>query len=179
MFEQQGLEGLLPLSTLTQGGAQRDVVEEMIADLQATQKQDLLPLAYAFAALIFEKTDDREWLRRRFELLHDILEESWAYQEMYEEATTKGLLKGIIEGLEQGREQGLQQGLQQGSEKSARETLAQYVELRFPTLVSLLEREINDIHDAETLQRLLYDLFVARTTEDAQSMILHVNGQIE
>jgi hypothetical protein len=64
LFKQSGLEGLLPLATLMQGGAQRDVVEEIIADLQAAQKQDLLPLAYAFAALVFEETDDREWLRR-------------------------------------------------------------------------------------------------------------------
>src|SRR6266849_4580471 len=47
MLKQKGLEGLLPLLPLTQGGKSRKVVEETIAQLQATGHRDLLPLSYA------------------------------------------------------------------------------------------------------------------------------------
>ena len=75
VFKQPGLEGLLPLLPLTQGGKSRAVVEETIARLQATGHRDLLPLSYAFAALVFTKTADKLWLKERFENMHDILEE--------------------------------------------------------------------------------------------------------
>lgn len=94
-------------------------------------------------------------------MLHDILEESWAYQEMVREASTRSLLQGI--------EQGIQQ--------SMREALAQYVELHFPTLVPVLERETYSISEPETLQRLLFDLFAAQTVEDAQNLISHVHDE--
>ena len=77
------IEGLLPLLPLTQDGISRQVVDEMIVGLNKAGKRDLLPLAYAFAALVFKQTEDHEWLRKRFAMLSDdILEDSWAYQEM-------------------------------------------------------------------------------------------------
>jgi len=74
------MEGPLPLLPLTQGGNSREVVEETIAQLQATGHQDLLPLSYVFAALVFTKATDKLWLKERFYKMHDILEGSWAYQ---------------------------------------------------------------------------------------------------
>ena len=163
VFREQGLEGLLPLSPLTENGAQRVAIEEMIANLQAVHREDLLPLAYAFAALVFERQSDRQWLKRRFDMLQDILEKSWAYQEMFQDATEKGLQKGFQQGIEQG----------------AQQTLTHYIEMRFPALASLLEKNISDIHDAEMLQRLLFDLFTAQNEQQAESMILHIHGQAE
>ena len=96
VLKQPDLEGLLPLLPLTQGGKNRAVVEETIARLQATGHQDLLPLSYALAALVFTKSEDKLWLKERFEKMHDILEESWAYQEM--------IGKGLLQGLQQGRQ---------------------------------------------------------------------------
>lgn len=81
-LKQAGVEGLLPLLPLTQNGTRREVVEDMIVSLKATGKSDLLPLGYAFAALVLKKLEDRDWLRKRFAMLQDILEDSWAYQEM-------------------------------------------------------------------------------------------------
>lgn len=67
----------------------------MIVSLEGTGKSDLLSLAYAFAALVFKSEQDREWLRRRFTMLSDdILEDSWAYQEMLAKGIEKGWKKG-------------------------------------------------------------------------------------
>ena len=162
-LKQPGLEGLLPLLPLARDGARRAVVNEVITDLQTAEKEDLLPLAYAFAALILEKSDDRQWLQRRFDMLHDILEESWAYQEMFQRATEKGLQRGRDEALLEERLRELQQ---------QRRTLATYVELHFPALVPLLKRQIEATDDLETLQRLLIHLFMVRDEQEAERTIL-------
>jgi hypothetical protein len=49
--------------------------EETIECLLQAGKADLLPPAYALSALTLNKEDEQQWLK-------DILEESWAYQEM-------------------------------------------------------------------------------------------------
>ena len=85
-FKGPGREGLLPLLPLTKNGARREVIEEMIEELQAAHKQDLLALAYSFAALVLQKKEDCQWLKRRFEMLSDILEDSWAFQDLKERA---------------------------------------------------------------------------------------------
>ncbi len=95
-FKQPDLEGLLPLMPLTRDGERHEVVDDMIESLVASQKTDLLPIAYLLASLVFQKNDEREWLDRRFAMYQDILRESWVYQ---------GILR---EGLEEGREQGLE-----------------------------------------------------------------------
>ncbi len=126
-----GLEGLLPLLPLTQGGKSREVVEEAIARLQATGHQDLLPLSYAFAALVFTKGVDKIWLKERFDEMQDILEGSWAYQEM----AKKGLLKGI------------QQGIQQGA-RAMQEAAIKMVVKRFADLEELAKTRITAIEDS-------------------------------
>ncbi|HET9919299.1 MAG TPA: hypothetical protein VFQ30_05625 [Ktedonobacteraceae bacterium] len=172
MLKRPELEGLLPLAPLTKDGAQRAVVEEMITGLQEAHREDLYSLAYSFAALVFKKTEDRQWLRRRFEMLKHILEESWAYQEMYEEATEKGLRDGLQRGLEQGLEKGREQERQRELQYQ-RQALATYVEMHFPALASLLRERVEQIEEPEILQRLLITLFAAQSAEDARNMILN------
>ena len=82
MLKQPGLEGMLPLLPLTEGGQRREVVEEAITRLRATGHDDLLALSYGFAGLIFTTDPDKLWLKERFEKMHEILEGSWSYQEM-------------------------------------------------------------------------------------------------
>src|SRR5205807_3159616 len=85
---QTGLKGLLPLIPLTQDGQQHDVVERVIDELQQSgvkKSGDLLSLTYNLAGLVFEGESEQLWLVRRFEMLKDILEESWTYQRIKEE----------------------------------------------------------------------------------------------
>lgn len=163
VFKQPNLEGLLPLLPLAKDGAQRSVVDDMILGLQQADREKLLPLAFAFAALIFTEDDDRQWLKRRFEMLHDILESSWAYQEMVQTASEKAAQKA----LQQGRDEERQKALQQD-----RQVLTLYVEKQFPALVPLLKRQIDATNDPEVLQRLLIELFSVSDTEEAERTIL-------
>lgn len=151
VFKQAGLEGLLPLLPLTQGGKNREVVEETIARLQATGHQDLLPLSYAFAALIFTKSADRLWLKERFEKMHDILEESWAYQEMVQ----KGLLQGVGKGV-----------------LAMQQAAIDMVVASFADLETLARTKITAINDLERLQHLIVDLGISHTREQMEQVLL-------
>ena len=154
-LQQKGLEGLLPLLPLTQGGKSREVVEETIVQLQATGHQDLLPLSYAFAALAFTKAADKLWLKERFDKMHDILEESWAYQEI----------------MGKGREEGHKEGHQQGYQQAAIDVVV----ARFPDLETLAKTKITAIDDMQRLQHLIIDLSISSTREQMEQVLLSLD----
>jgi predicted transposase YdaD len=110
---------------------------------------------YAFAALIFNKESDREWLRRKFTM--DILEESWAYQEM------------VQKGLQQGLEKGLKKGRQEGELQAQRETLLDIVQARFPELVILAKKQMSNIKDPQILRHLTVKI---QTANEGEQLLL-------
>ncbi len=155
VFKRPGVEGLLPLLPLARNIDRRAVVEDMIASLNSAGKSDLLPLGYAFASMILETPIDQQWLKERFALLRDIIEESWAYQEMAASGLQKGLEKGIQQGLRQGIEKGELQGL--------RRAIITIVQERFPELVDMAQERVNRMKDAEELQRLIAKISIVTT----------------
>lgn len=144
---------------LTRNGARPEMVEEMITSLDATGKQDLLPLGYAFAALVFKKEDQRDWLRKRFEMLRDILEESWAYQEM------------VQKGLQQGLEQGLEQGRQEGELRALRQAIVDVVQERFPGIVASVKKQVQTIEDPSLLRLVNVKMSTLPTAKEAQQYV--------
>src|SRR5579859_7876534 len=142
-LKQHGIEGLLPLLPLTQDGISHTVVDDMIASLTRAGKNDLLSLAYAFAALVFQSEKDRDWLRKRFSMLSDdILEDSWAYQEM------------LAKGMEKGMEKGLQQGIEKGRTEAMREAIMDIVQIRFPEIAERVRQRVYSIENLDSLRRL-------------------------
>src|SRR5205807_2059312 len=166
-LKQAGLEGLLPLLPLTKNGTKREVVENMIVTLKDAGKNDLLPLGYAFAALVLKKLEDRDWLRKRFAMLQDILEDSWAYQEM----VAKGLQKGLEQGLQKGLEQGLEQGLQKGEVRGLREAIVDVVQERFPEITVLARKQVDMLEDPALLRRLIVKISTAQTVKQAEQAL--------
>ncbi len=160
LLKQQELSGLLPLLPLTKDGKRQEVVEETIECLQQAGKADLLPLVYAFSALMFKKKNEQQWLKERFDIMGDILEQSWAYQEMVQ--------KGVAKGLEQGLKQGIKQGKQQGLEH----IVVRFVELHFPALVPLAKKRATQATTSKQLQKMLDNLFVAQTDHEARAVLL-------
>jgi len=178
-LKQAGIEGLLPLLPLTQDGVHHEVVDDMIASLDRAGKSDLLPLAYAFASLVFQSEKDRDWLRKRFSMLSDdILEDSWAYQEMMAKGLQKGFDKGLREGLDKGLREGLDKGLREGLDKglhvgelqALRGVIVDIVEDRFPALVTLISSHIQKIEDTTLLRRLNVKLSAAQTVQEAEQV---------
>ncbi|MEO6891798.1 MAG: hypothetical protein ABI456_19530 [Ktedonobacteraceae bacterium] len=90
------LPGLLALLPLTRDGKDQAVIDEMIVRLQAHDNYEMLSLGYLFSSLTWTREDERKWIQRRFAMLRDELQESWAYQEILQEGMIKVLL-AIVE----------------------------------------------------------------------------------
>jgi hypothetical protein len=159
VLKQPGLEGMLPLLPLAKGAdeARNAIVGDMIEGLRSAGKEDMLALGYAFAGLVYEKEDDRQWLKRRFAMFHDMLEESWSYREMVE--------KGIDIGIERGELKAL---------SALRPVLIHFVETRFPDLASLAQQQAERINRPEMLSTVLDKLFLAQTTESARQVLMEI-----
>jgi hypothetical protein len=167
VLKRPGLEGLLPLLPLTKGAdeARDSIVGGMIEGLRAAGKEDMLALGYAFAGLVYEKEDDRQWLKRRFAMFHDMLEESWSYREMVEKGIDIGIEKGIEQGIERGERNAL---------SALRPVLIHFIEARFPELVSLAQQQVERINKPEALSTVLDKLFLAQTTESARRVLTEI-----
>ena len=86
----------------------------------------------------------------------DILEESWAYQEI----------------VKKGLEKGLQQGLKKGELQAQRETLLDIVQARFPELVSLTKKQTSNIKGPQMLRHLTVKISTAQTANEAEQLLL-------
>ncbi len=149
----KGLPGLLPLAPLAKDGAKREVVEQIIARLAPpgeSARKELLALTRLFASLAFDSQEDQEWLKRRFEMLRDILRETPAYQQL----------------LEEGREEERQKRVQSLSQK-----LLNVVQTRFPKLKTMTKRQISLMKRPETLEDLLVKVALSSNAEEAKDAL--------
>jgi hypothetical protein len=154
-FKNEDLAGLLPWLPLLKDGNNRETVEDMIAELKARNRADLLPLGWVFAGLVLEKSEDQEWLRERFNAMRDILDESPVYH-WIEEA-------GIEKGIKKGKQEGQQQALQQ--------MLVRRVKKRFPVLAPLAEERAAQLEDLEVLNNTVDAVNDAETIEEARRIL--------
>ena len=166
--------GLLPLLPLTEGGASKEVTEQMFARLQAKEHADLLAIGSTLASLVFkrEHSPDLEWLFRRLRAMHDILRESPFYQEILQEGREEGLVKGLEEGLQRGRKAGLEEGIQEGKLEGQREILLALVQARFPAMALLAKKLVAVMGDSASLQDVTVKISMAQTDEEVQQYLL-------
>jgi hypothetical protein len=140
---------------LTKGGATYEVVEEVIADLEAADKPELLPITELLASLVFKNEADQEWIERTFAMLKDPLRDTPAYQRF----------------LKEGRELERQQNLER-----QRQTLLEIVQVRFPKLLHLTKGLAAITNDPEVLERLIVKMGTAQTLKEAQEYLIDVDG---
>lgn len=163
---QTGLVALLPLLPLTGDGARRQVIENMILSLIEADRTDLLWIGYALAAKIMK--DDIRWLKRRFAMLSDFLQDSPVYQEVLEE----GIEKGLEIGREEGRREAISQQLQR-ERQSLREAVLDVVLERFPEIARQVKRQTNTIDDPAIMLGLLVKIGTAKSAEEVSE---HLHG---
>ncbi len=150
-----GFEVLLPLLPLTKGGNNLAIVDDMINELIARNRSDLLGLGHFCAGLVFTDEMSKQWLKERFDKVLEIIQESWTYQET------------LQKGIEKGRKEGLQQGIQ-----TAQQTAIGIVAKRFPQLELLAKALITMISDLNQLQMLTIELSIASSQEHAKELLL-------
>jgi len=142
-----GLTGLLPLLILTKDGATREVVEEVISGLQATEKKELLPITKLFSSLVFTNELDREWIIWRFDKMSDILRETWAYQEI----------------------------MQEGELRARHQAVLDVIQARFPEILLYAKKQMEGIDDTEVLRRLNVKMSTVQTAEEALQYLFTID----
>ena len=145
----------MPLLPLTKGGNTLAIVDEMINELVARNRSDLLGLGHFCAGLVFTDEVSKQWLNERFNKVLEIIQESWTYQET------------LQKGIEKGRQEGMQQGLQ-----TAQQTAIGIVAKRFPQLELLAKAIIATTSDLHQLQMLAIELSIASSQEHAKELLL-------
>ncbi len=160
---QSGLKGLLPLVPLTREGKRQQAVERVIEELLEPGVQNaeaLLWLTYGLAGLVLKKEDDQNWLKRRFAMLKDILEESWTFREMRDELLQKGLVEGKAQGIAEGIVQ-------------MRQAVVDIVQECCPELAQLAKDVVAPVTDLTQLRHLLVKLSsTAHSAEQARQVLL-------
>ncbi len=86
--------------------------------------------------------------------MHDILEESWAYQEI----------------MGKGHKEGHQQGYQQAA--------IDVIVARFPDLETLAKTKLTAIDDMQHLQHLIIDLSISSTREQMERVLLSLSTDV-
>ena len=149
-----GLLVLLAFLPLTKGGKEPDNIEQMIERLIAANEIDLLAVSYPLGGLVFNKEPEREWFKRRFKMLQDVLKDSWVYQELIEE------------GLEKGRQQELEH---------QKQILLDIVASRFPEIASRVERQMLNIDDLAILRPLFVQVSLAQNAQEVMQLFGSAN----
>jgi hypothetical protein len=197
VLKQMGFEGLLPFLPFTKGGKNRETVDEMITELVARGRSDLLSISRGFAGLILTDEGDQQWLEERFSnvLMNlDILKESWTYQKMVAEILEQNRAeiekeraeieqeRAEIEQeraeIEQEREKILADGCKEGRQLAAQaiQALQQaaigVVVARFSELEQFAREVIPMISDLNRLQALITELNASLGQEHARRLLI-------
>ena len=149
---QTGLKGILPLVPLTQNGQDRDAIEHVIKELRhpgVKKQEELLSLTYGVAALVFESESEHNWLQRRFAMIDDIINESWAFQDL----------------IQRGRKEGLQ---------AQKQNLILLIQKHYPALLQLTQDVCNAVQTLEELQDLFQKVLLAKDEQEARQILLNV-----
>jgi predicted transposase YdaD len=158
-FTRPGREGILPLVLLTTGNGNIEVLDMVIDALMAADKQELLPITEMLASLIFqEKPDELEKCKRRFAVLRDIMRETPGYQQIWQEGLEKGREEGLVEGREE--------GIQEGKLRALRKVLVNFVQAKFPDIVTFAEYQVNSVKSDNILQNKILEVSFAETEEE-------------
>ncbi len=146
-LRQTGRKGLLPLLVLTQGGANRNVMQEVITEMAEARKADLLFATKLFADLVFKDEEDQQWLERIFAMYRDPLAQTPTYQKI----------------LTEGREERLEKGLQ--------EAVLEVVEARFPPLLDLARKKVSRLSTTESVRLVLKAVAAAPDEQAARTFL--------
>jgi flagellar biosynthesis/type III secretory pathway protein FliH len=90
-------------------------------------------------------------------MFHNILEDSWSYQEIVQK--------------------GFDQGLKQGKLLSARSFLTRFVEKRFPPLLPLVQKQVAHVKTFDKLSNAFDKLLEVQTIEQAKQVLEEIKKQ--
>jgi hypothetical protein len=157
----RGRLALFRLLPLTEGGAEWEVVQGMLQDLQFGDRE-LLKIAFGMAMRrVSEK--HRKQLKKEYHMIYDELRADPLYREMLDDERE--------EGREEGRQEGREEGRQEGALQTAQQIALRLVATRFPELEKFARIVIAAVSDVERLQMLIIELSAASSQEHAKQLL--------
>jgi len=161
-----GRKVLLPLLPLTEGGAEWDVVQGVLHDLEF-EDRELLKIAFGMAMRCVSE-EYREPLKKEYHMIYDELRADPLFREMLGDERK--------EGREEGREEGRQEGRQEGALQTAQQIAVRLVANRFPELEKLAKIVIAAVSDVERLQMLIIELSIASCQDQARELLFSLTS---
>ncbi len=146
-----GLMGLMPLLILTKDGATHQIMEEVIAVLEAAENIELLSVTKLLAGLVFTSDEDHQWIERIFAMYNDALEQTPTYQKLVK--------KGFEKGLE-----------------ALRQAVVDVVQERFPEIAAFAQKQVEGMEDTTLLRRLIVKMSAAQTVQEAVQSLITVGN---
>lgn len=124
-----------------------------------TDQIELTGVGFTLASYVFMKSDQSnlDWLLKRYHTMHDLMRESPFFQWI----------------LQEGREEGLAQGKAEGRLTSARQLLREFVQRRFPDLLSLAQEQAESLQQPEVLEALVLKVLLAQSQAEAEEHLRH------
>jgi hypothetical protein len=169
---------------LTQGGATRQIAQEIMTDLERAGKNDAVSAFSLLASLVLTSPVDLDWLRKRAHIMHEAWQDNWLVQELTKGAVEKAVAKAVEGAVEKEREEArrtleevrraLEEQERQQRLQSLRDLLLALVEGRFSDakLVRIAKRQVAIIDDPRILQSLLLKVGLAETPEKAKDYLV-------
>jgi len=143
---------LLPLIPLTEGGAEWEVVQDMLYDLGCGDRE-LLKIAFGMAMQRVSE-QNRKRLKKEYYMVYDELRADPLYREM----------------LDDEREEGRKEGIQK-----MQEALIALVARDFFELEGLARTKITAINSLDRLQQLILDLTLLHSYEEMEQFLLSLS----
>ena len=133
-------ERIHEIATLVRAGVESEVI-----------RAEQLLMSYFFASLAFEDNDedDKNWLKRRFGMLNEIIRETTAYKDIMEEGAVLALRQAILD----------------------------VVQERFPEMTQPVKKHIDAIYDSLVLRQVNLKMCTASKAEDIHHYLQTVSEE--
>ncbi len=148
-IRQRGRLALLPLLPLTEGGAEWDIVQGMLHDLEF-EDHELLKIAFGIAMRRMPE-GHRKSLKKEYHMIYDELRADPLFREMLDDER--------------------QEGRQEGAIQTAQEIAIRLVARRFSELEKFARIVIAAVSDVERLQVLAIELSIASSQDQVRELL--------
>lgn len=106
----------------------------------------------------------QQWLRRKLDMVDDILSEAPLYKHL--------VAQGKEEGLKEGEKKGMQQGMAQGSVTTSRKAILALFHERFPQLNVFAQKTVPTLKRPDILEQLIIQIALAKDEDEAQKHLV-------
>jgi hypothetical protein len=160
----------------TMRGLHADMVTQVMNELSELYRDDEVTLAQQFTwmKLLLERTEtiptlEKGKIKERLAMFDKLWEESPTVQKMRAQYYEEGRNKGIV--------QGIAQGIAQGEVQSSRRTLVDIVQVRFPELTEVAQKQARLCNKPDVLAMLIRQIVTAPDVKTARWLLESMSEQ--